>query len=146
MWATPLLPGDNHLLTVYAVAGDRAPSKGRLGDDLHAKLPHGPLAPSLHCCARVIGEIYMVVMEYIPKSRGQSTSLGLAPWVPEVVYQDVVKALGLLHKVFVFGDLRETNLYLPEDGGRMLLVEFNGVGMDGEDRYSACLDPAVKWA
>ena len=48
----------------------------------------------------------------------------------------------MLHKQkLVFGDLQEENLlYLPEDGGRVLLVDFDDVGRDGEDRYSACLD------
>jgi hypothetical protein len=30
-------------------------------------------------------------------------------------------------------------LYLPE-GGRALLVDSNGAGLDGKVRYSACLD------
>ena len=109
-----------------------------------------PLAPALYFCARVIGDMYMVVMEYIPRSRGRdlhSIACGLSPLKPtqEVVRRDVTKALGLLHEQnLVFGDLQEENLlYLPEDGGRVLLVDFDDVGRDGEDRYSACLDHAV---
>ena len=34
-------------------------------------------------------------------------------------------------------------LYLPEGGGRALLVDFDGVGRHGKDRYSACLNPDV---
>ena len=34
----------------------------------------------------------------------------------------------------------ENLLYLPEDGGRVLLVDFDDAGRDREDRYSACLD------
>ncbi|KAF9649126.1 kinase-like protein [Thelephora ganbajun] len=45
---------------------------------------------------------------------------------------------------FGFGDLRETNLYLEEDGGcQVLLIDFGGVGRDGMDKYSACLNPAA---
>ena len=32
-------------------------------------------------------------------------------------------------------------LYLPEDGGRVLPVDFYGFGQDGTNRYSACLNP-----
>ncbi|KAF9643229.1 hypothetical protein BDM02DRAFT_3104685 [Thelephora ganbajun] len=111
-----------------------------------------PLAPALYFCARVVGDMYMVVMEYIPKSRGQSTDPhsstdgSPAPLLaPAVVRRDVCKGLDLLHgRDLVFGDLRETNLlYLAEDGGRMLFVDFDGVGQDRVDRYSACLDSAA---
>jgi len=109
------------------------------------------LAPALYCCSRVISDDYTSIMEYIPKTRGQPVKLGphslvddlLPPRpMPEVVYQDVAKSLGLLHKQdFVFGDLREGNLlYMPGD----LLVDFDGVSRDGGDRYCVCLDPAAK--
>ena len=62
--------------------------------------------------------------------------------MPEVVYRDVAKLLDLLHKQdFGFGDLRENLLHMPED----LLVDFDGVSRDGENRYSACLDPAARF-
>jgi hypothetical protein len=50
--------------------------------------------------------------------------------------------LDLLHKEdFVSGDLREANvLYSPKDGGRAFLVDFDGVGKHGKDRYSSCLN------
>ncbi|KAF9779324.1 hypothetical protein BJ322DRAFT_1089798, partial [Thelephora terrestris] len=109
-----------------------------------------PLAPALHFCARVIGDMYMVVMEYIPESRGRSADTKvydygppLPPNLPQIVQQEVHKALRLLHEQqLVFGDLREPNLlYLPESGGRILLVDFDMVGGDGEATYSACLNP-----
>ncbi|KAF9648791.1 hypothetical protein BDM02DRAFT_3114786 [Thelephora ganbajun] len=106
-----------------------------------------PLAPALYFCARVIGDMYMVVMEYIPKSRGQTIFSHFSTPPPQAVsgavYRDVCKALDLLHeRDLVFGDLREGNLlYLPKDGGRVLFIDFDGVGRDGMDRYSACLNP-----
>ena len=111
-----------------------------------------PLAPALYFCARVIGGMHMVVMEYISKSRGWSldplsSTGGLpSPPVPDVIRRDVTKALSLLHEQsLVFGDLREANLlYLPENGGRVLLVDFDGVGVDREGRYSACLNPGLE--
>jgi len=114
--------------------------------DAHQLLANAdpPLAPALHFCTRVIGDMYMVVMEYIPKSKGQSLFVAPPPQPAlEGVRKDIERALNLLHeKDFVFGDLRESNvLYLPEGGGRVFLVDFDGVGQDGKDRYSACLNP-----
>ena len=108
-----------------------------------------PLAPTLHFCARVIGDVYMVVMEYIPQSKGRpiheySSGPALPQNLTEIVERDVSTALDLLHgQDLVFGDLREPNLlYLADpDGGRILLVDFDAVGLDGEARYSACLNP-----
>ena len=36
-------------------------------------------------------------------------------------------------------------LYSSEDGGRMLLDDFDGVGRDEVDRYSTCLNPKRDW-
>ncbi|KAF9787419.1 hypothetical protein BJ322DRAFT_1055076 [Thelephora terrestris] len=100
-----------------------------------------PLAPTLHACIRVIGDMFMVVMQYISPSDG----MALADILPPRPHADVVrphisKALDLLHaKEFVFGDLREQNvLYLSD--GRILLVDFDGVGVHGISRYSVCLN------
>ncbi|KAF9649108.1 hypothetical protein BDM02DRAFT_3095245, partial [Thelephora ganbajun] len=110
------------------------------------------LALALYFCARVIGDVYMVVMEYIPESRGQSTGSrsstdGSSPPqpVPAVVRRDISKGLDLLRKQdLVFGNLRETNLFcLAENGGRVLFADFGGVGRDRVDKHSACLNPAV---
>ena len=102
-----------------------------------------PLAPALHYCVPVIGDMYMVVMEYVSAKSLRNASLSLPIYALEVVKRDVPEALKLLHSQgLVFGDLREQNvLYLPDGGGRALLVDFDGVGRDGEDRYSACLNP-----
>ena len=104
-----------------------------------------PLAPVLHSCAPVIGDMYMVVMQYIPDASLLNASLPLPAPNLEAVRRDIKQALDLLHaQDLVFGDLREANvLYLPEGGGRALLVDFDGVGRHGKDRYSACLNPDV---
>ena len=106
-----------------------------------------PLAPVLHFCAPIVGDMYMIVTEYIP---GRSINLYSSTdghlGLPQAVKRDASHALTLLHeKNWVFGDLRPPNiLYLPDsDGGRVLLVDFDGVGVDGEGRYSACLNPAA---
>ena len=109
------------------------------------------LAPAVHFCTLVVGDI---CMEHVPQSKGQSLHADPPPPQPvlEAVHQGVAKALDLLHeKDPVFGDLREPNvLYLPEGGGRVLLVDFDAVGRDGMDRFSACLNPeaglgVVRW-
>jgi len=112
-----------------------------------------PLAPALHFCPRVIGDVYMVVMEYIPQSKGrpihQYSSDPFWPRnLPQIVERDVSTALDLLHgRDLVFGDLREQNLlYLGDPkGGRILLVDFDVVGRDGKARYSACLNLAARY-
>ena len=123
-------------------------------EEAHRLLARNNLAPTLHFCTRVVGGMYMVVMEYIPSPKGQS--LYAAPLrstsALEVIRQGVCQALDLLHKEgLVFGDLREGHmLYLPEGEGRVLLIDFDGVGQDGEDRHSATLNPdtelgVVRW-
>ena len=99
-----------------------------------------PLAPPLYSCKRVIGEVFMVVMQYIPQLEGASLrGASLPPSALEVVRRDVSCALELLHgQNLVFGDIQESNvLYLPDDG-RALLVGFDNVGRDGEDMYFSC--------
>jgi len=103
-----------------------------------------PLAPALHFFTRVVGDMYMIVMEYVPKSKGQSLFVAPPPQPAlDNIRKDIDRALNLLHENdLVFGDLREPNvLYLPEDGGRVLLVDFDRAGRDGKDRYPACLKP-----
>ena len=98
--------------------------------------------------------MYMVVMEYVPESKGRSLYLAPlpSPLALEVIQRGIGQALDLLHNEgLVFGDLREGNmLYLLEGEGRVLLVDFDGVGEDGKDRYSATLNPeadlgVVRW-
>jgi len=102
-----------------------------------------PLAPALYSCTRVAGDILMVVMEYLPVTSLRDVPLPLSAATYEAVRRDVSRALELLHEQdLVFGDLQEANLlYLPEDGGRALLVDFDNVGCDGKDTYPAFADP-----
>jgi len=105
-----------------------------------------PLAPTLYSCTRVVGGLYMVVMEYLSDAKPLHhffyPSYLLSPPTAEVIRRDLTKALDLLGgKDFVFGDLRQMNvLYSPKDD-HAYLVDFDGVGKHGEDRYSPCLNP-----
>ena len=104
-----------------------------------------PLAPILYHCVRVIGGLYMVVMECMSNTKTLHGFFASSPPSPlpdaSAVRRDLTKALGLLHeRNFVFGDLRPLNiLYSPEDN-RAFLVDFDGVGKHREDRYSPCLN------
>ncbi|KAF8326388.1 uncharacterized protein EI90DRAFT_1949019 [Cantharellus anzutake] len=101
-----------------------------------------PLAPKLYSCTPVVGGMLMVIMEYIPEPEGASLHNNrLQESALQVIHQNISKALELLHGLdLVFGDLREQNvLYLPSKN-QVLLVDFDGVGKHGEDRYSACLN------
>ena len=116
----------------------------KYNEDAHRLLAESvpPLAPTLHSCTRVIGDLFMVVMQYISESEGGCLrDVSLRPNL-EAVRAGVSEALRLLHgHDLVFGDLREGNLlYLPNDGGRVLFVDFDHVGKHKVDRYSACLN------
>ena len=112
---------------------------GKYNANAHRLLANNepPLAPTLYSCTRVIGGMFMVVMEYLPGASLRDVPLPLPATTYEAVRRDVSRALELLHEQdLVFGDLQAENLlYLPEDGGRTLLVDFDDVGHDGKDRY-----------
>ena len=114
----------------------------------HRLLASHGLAPTLHHCVRVIGDMYMVVMEYLADARPlpfffPPSRLLRSPEIP-LIRESLTKALELLHgKGLVFGDLRSLNvLYSPGDN-RIYLVDFDRAGRDGVDRYSACVNPEV---
>ena len=118
----------------------------RYNAEAHRLLADEDLAPKLHFCERVIGGLYMVVMDRID---------GTSVWqiqqdkkvVPAVVLAYIKDALDILHaNDFVFGDLRDPNiLYLPSKA-RVMLVDFDWCGKDGEDRYPATLNPNNAWS
>ena len=117
----------------------------RYNEVAHRLLAGADLAPKLHFCERVIGDLYMVVMDCVD---------GMSVWqlqqdnkpVPAVVLKDIDNALHILHaKDIIFGDLRDPNiLYLASEECAML-VDFDWCGKDGEDRYSATLNPSNAW-
>ena len=92
-----------------------------------------PLAPTPHHCLRVIGGLYMVVMEYIsdasPLHAFLPPSTPPRPLNPQVVEKDLTKALQLPHKNnLVFGDLRQVNVLYSHKEDRVFLVDFDLVG------------------
>ena len=112
-------------------------------EEAHRLLARHSLAPALHHCARVIGGMYMVVMDYIADARPLPFSfpppdVSLPPDASPI-REALTKALGLLHNDgLVFGDLRESNILYSSEGNRVYLVDFDWAGRNGVDRYSAC--------
>ena len=107
--------------------------------------PDPSLAPRLYTRMSVISDMEMVVMEYIPASKGSSLEGSPKPFpARDVVHWDVSKALELLHRQgLIFGDLQELNILYLLEVDCALLIDFDGVGRDGVDWYPACLNPDV---
>jgi serine/threonine protein kinase len=67
--------------------------------------------------------------------------------VPEIVARSVTRAIELLHENdIVFGDLRDSNILYDASKARVVLVDFDWSGKDGESRYPAMLNPSNSWA
>ena len=96
---------------------------------------HWLLDLTLHSCTPVVGDMFMVIMQYVLGVSLFNVPMPLLTFAQEVVCWDVSKALKLLHRRnWVFGNLWEANvLYSLEDGG-----------CDEENRYSACLSLKVR--
>ena len=117
----------------------------RYSEVAHCLLAMTGLAPRLHFCERVIGDLYMVVMELVDgKSIWQLREENVP--LPAVISEEVSKAVGLLHENnIVFGDLRDPNILYDESKDRVVLVDFDWPGLDGESRYPATLNPSNAW-
>jgi hypothetical protein len=98
------------------------------------------IRPALYSWMRVIDGLYMIVMEYL--SDAEPLCLFFPPHQMFKSSGRTLPRLLTYHREgFVFGELREVNVfYSPEDGGRAFLVDFDGVGEHGRDRYSPCLN------
>jgi hypothetical protein len=117
----------------------------RYNEAAHRILADAQLAPALHFCERVIGNLYMVVMDRV---------IGRTVWqlqqkmeiVPPIVLQRVTDAVSLLHaNNIVFGDLRDPNIVYA-DNDHVVLVDFDWPGTDGESKYPASLNDDNEWA
>ncbi|KAJ2935845.1 hypothetical protein H1R20_g1250, partial [Candolleomyces eurysporus] len=121
----------------------------RYNEHAHRKLADAGLAPKLHFCGRVVGNVYMVVMDRV-KGKSIWQLLEEKVDIPSIVPEKVEEALSILHENnIVFGDLRENNVvYGSSEGlekGHVFLVDFDWAGADGIDRYPASLNEANDW-
>ncbi|TBU41190.1 hypothetical protein BD309DRAFT_868775, partial [Dichomitus squalens] len=122
----------------------------RYGVAAHELLAKQGLAPILYACRPVLGDLYMVVMEFV-SGKTAWNMIELCEQIPHPVWADVQKAIGALHeKDLVFGDLRLPNIMCvpTESGGmRAKLVDFDWAGIHGKDRYPTTMNAQLKdWA
>ncbi|EJD00497.1 uncharacterized protein FOMMEDRAFT_159204, partial [Fomitiporia mediterranea MF3/22] len=95
-------------------------------EDAHRMLAEEQLAPTLHFCIHLFGDMYMVIMDYVEGTSLYFTQEELRD--REKIYNDVERAVKLLHEQdLVFGDLRVQNIVSRPDGGAML-IDFDWAG------------------
>ncbi len=112
----------------------------RYNEAAHRLLAEARLAPRLHFCGRIVGELYMVVMDRVDGKSIWQLQQDKMP-VPAIVSHKVEEAVRLLHeKDIVFGDLRDPNILYVAPEGHVFLVDFDWPGKDGESRYPATLN------
>lgn len=86
----------------------------RYNKEAHEILAAQELAPKLHFCGRIMGGLWMVVMDRIKDADENDFSVDA---LPVGAYEDVERAIRLLHeKGFVFGDLRRPNIVVVSRG------------------------------
>jgi len=115
----------------------------RYNEVAHRLLANAQLAPRLHFCGRIVGELYMVVMDHVDGKSIWQLQQDKMP-VPAIIPQKVEEAVRLLHEEdIVFGDLRDPNILYVASEGHVFLVDFDWPGKDGESRYPATLNPGT---
>ena len=111
----------------------------------HRLLSEAKLAPRLYFCDRVIGDLYMVVMERVDGKSIWQLQAEEIP-LPAIIPKEVGKAVHLLHEHnIVFGDLRDPNILYDESKNRVALVDFDWAGQDEKSRYPPTLNPSNAW-
>jgi hypothetical protein len=121
-------------------------------EDAHRTLADLGLAPVLHFCSLVIGDIFMVVMDRV-NSRDAYDEFRDRD-LPSTVLNDVKLALERLHDAgLVYGDVRRPNImvYKSQEKGeewRGLLIDFDWAGPVGKAKYPAMLNKSgdINWA
>jgi hypothetical protein len=103
-------------------------------EQAHRILAEEGLAPKLYACQRVIGNLFMVVMERL---QGTPMSAGI-PENPleDSVFDDIRRAIGHLqgHNL-VHGDLRAVNIVLEPNQKHAKVIDFDWAGTSGTARY-----------
>jgi tRNA A-37 threonylcarbamoyl transferase component Bud32 len=86
----------------------------------------------------------MVVMDYV---EGKMPKEALVEGLSSAHYEQLKRALARLHEAgFVFGDLRVPNILIS--GDRVMLIDFDWCGKDGETTYPIDLNTFgdIVWA
>ncbi|KAJ3510653.1 hypothetical protein NLJ89_g4547 [Agrocybe chaxingu] len=99
----------------------------------------------LHFCERVIGDLFMVVMDRVDGKSIWQLQRDKMP-VPAIISKKVAEAVRILHENdIVFGDLRDPNILYVASRDDMVLVDFDWPGKDGESRYPASFNQSNTW-
>ncbi|KAI0291301.1 hypothetical protein BC826DRAFT_1106047 [Russula brevipes] len=108
-------------------------------EQAHRILADEGLAPKLYACRRVIGNLFMVVMERL---EGTPMSAGIqGEYLEDSVFDDIRRAIGFLQRHdLVHGDLRAVNIVLDPNQAHAKLVDFDWAGKSGIDRYSLTIN------
>lgn len=115
----------------------------RYNEQAHRLLAEARLAPRLHFCGHVVGDLYMVVMDRVEGTSVWQLQQDRTP-IPVIVHKKVREAVQLLHEQdIVFGDLRSNNILYVASEDHAVLVDFDWPGKDGESRYPATLNPGT---
>ncbi|KAI1790036.1 hypothetical protein LXA43DRAFT_947637 [Ganoderma leucocontextum] len=125
----------------------------RYNEDAHRLLAIHHLAPELHACIPVCGDLFMVVMDRVHGEMALEVERR-GELLPSSIYEEVRDAIALLHSNdLVFGDLRTPNIMVVPGGSsgrdrpRSMLLDFDWVGTHGHGRYPASLNDGLPdWA
>jgi hypothetical protein len=100
----------------------------------HRILADEGLAPKLYACQRVIGNLFMVVMEHL---EGTPMSADIPEnSLEDSVFDDIRRAIGFLQRHnLVHGDLRAANIVVEPNRAHAKVIDFDWAGMSGIDRY-----------
>jgi RIO-like serine/threonine protein kinase len=123
----------------------------RYGEAAHRTLAAEGLAPKLHFCSLIMGDMFMVVIDLVD-GRDAYREFRRRD-LPSTVLDDVKLALEKLHDAgLVFGDVRRPNIMVyksrekGEEEWRGLLVDFDWAGPIGQSKYPAMLNTSIYWA
>lgn len=129
----------------------------RYNEEAHRLLADRDMAPKLLYCGEVGSirasaraehghpkdHLHMIVMDYVDGLRAD-----IAHWhksLPQNFLEQVKAILAHLHDHdYVFGDLRGQNIMVTKND-RVLFIDFDWVGKDGESRYPIIMAESIDW-
>ncbi|TDL20575.1 hypothetical protein BD410DRAFT_821803 [Rickenella mellea] len=133
-----ILTATNHEVVVKFTA--------RYSEEAHRLLAEAQLAPALHYCGRVVGDLFMIVMDRVDGTSIWQLKQDKTP-IPSVVPTKVEEAVRILHdNNIVHGDLRDPNILYSASSNSVMLVDFDWPGKHGVCRYPATLNRSANWA
>jgi hypothetical protein len=125
----------------------------KYSEDAHRLVAAAGLAPTLHFCSLIIGDIFMVVMDLVVGRDAYHKFLHCD--LPLTVLNDVKLVLEKLHEAgLVYGDVRCPDIMVfksqekDEEIWRGLLIDFDWAGPVGKTKYPAMMNDSgqINWA